>query len=268
LVKHVIEQIVPGKRALGALTAMMVAILAGLAATPAAQAPRKGNSAAAIIGAFADSCRDFAVRSSKDISHVEIHYVSGPVIKDESINSHDYAVDGSAGEEIDFATVKSGTTIEEFGCEPSNRAPTALLEIKTPDSCHEFFAGGLSCEQSFPRTMWTSASQIPDTGGSTSGLLTWGCGFHSDRSQCSFTMSFRGIGSSDPDGDITSWSLDFGDGASTSGSWSAAPPAEIAHEYAFESCQNLCVITLTVTDSAGQSHAESIVMYFLDQSPD
>jgi hypothetical protein len=29
-----------------------------------------------------------------------------------------------------------------------------------------------------------------------------------------------------------------------------------------------CVITLTVTDSAGQTHSNAIVMAFVDQTPD
>ena len=54
----------------------------------------------------------------------------------------------------------------------------------------------------------------------------------------------------------------------------AAGETEIAHEYAYQSCRGdmapngLCVITLTVTDSAGQSHSESVVMVFIDQTPD
>jgi len=281
MVTYVIERSVRGKRALGALTLMLVAILAWLVATPAAQAPRRGNSAAAVTGAFADSCRDFAARSSKDISHVEIHYVSGPVIKDESISSHDYAVDGGAGDEIAFATVKSGTTSEQFDCLPSNTAPTALLEIKTPpDYCGAFFAGGLFCEQSIPRTAWTNTSQIPDDGGNESGFFHWGCGGLSHPSLCSLTMSFRGAGSSDPDGDITSWSLDFGDGTSASGSWSTGLPTEVTHEYTRDasgdvncrgvvnSVSGVCVITLTVTDSAGQSDSDVILMVFVDQTPD
>jgi PKD domain len=246
-----------------------VAIVALLVAAPAAQAPSRGNSAATITGAFADSCRDFTAHSSKDISYIELHYATGLVVRNESINSHDRAIDGNAGDEIEVATVKSGTTIEEFGCVPSNRAPTALIEIKTPEDCHEFFSGGLECEQSSPRTAWTNASQIPDDGGTESGVMVWGCGFFTPRSQCSFTFGFRGIGSSDPNGDITSWSLDFGDGTSTSGSWGTAPPTEIAHEFAVGSCStSFCVITLTVTDSAGQSHSDSIVMVFVDQTPD
>ncbi len=258
-------------------TVILVAILAVLGAAPAAQAPSRGKSAATITGAFADSCRDFTAHSSKDISYVELHYLAGPAVRNESINSPDHAIDGGAGDEIEFAMVKSGTTIEEFPCVPSNRAPTALLEIQTPlvdqfvEHCYDFFSGGLGCEQSGPRTAWTNASQIPDDGGTESGILVWGCGFFTPRSQCSFTFSFRGIGSSDPDGDITSWSLDFGDGTSTSGSWGTAPPTEIAHEYANSNCRTIasrCVITLTVTDSAGQSHSDSIAMVFVDQTPD
>lgn len=259
--------------------AVWVALLAWLGAAPAALAvPGGGNSAATITGSFADSCRDFTTHSSKDISFVELHYASGSVVKDESINSHDWAIDGGPGEEIDFARVKSGTTIEEFACEPSNAAPTALLEIQTPGigvGCFEFFAGGLDCEQSMPRTAWTSTDQVPDNGGSDSGMFHWGCGGITPHSECSLTMTFRGIGSSDPDGDLASWWLDFGDGTSVSGTWTN-PPAEVTHPYAsFEACTGvfngipgICLVTLTVTDSAGQSDSDTLVMGFLDQTPD
>ena len=258
------SQLMRGRRAPGTLT--LAAMLAFVAAPSALATPGGGNSASTITASFADSCRDFVAHSSKDISHVEIHYLDGRVVKDESISSHDYAVDGGGGDEIEFAIIKSGTTSEQFDCVQSNSAPAALLEIKTPE-CHEFFSGGLVCEQSFPRTTWTGTSDFPETGGSQSGLLTWGCGAFTDRSLCSFTFSFRGTGSSDPDGDITSWSLDFGDGASASGSWITAPPTELAHGYSANGCQ-LCVITLTVTDSSGQSHSNTMKIVFLDQSPD
>ena len=250
-----------------------IAILAWLVAAPAALASSGGgNSAATITASFADSCRDFTTHSSKDISHVEIHYADGRVVKDESISSHDYAIDGGAGDEIELAIVKSGTTSEQFNCVQSNSAPTALLEIKTPD-CFEFWAGGLLCDQSVPRTVWTSASAVPDTGGSDSGLFHWGCGALGDPSLCQWTVSLRGIGSSDPDSDITNWSLDFGDGTSTSGSWNTASPVEIAHEYSrdtywFDCGGHICVVTLTVTDSAGQSHSDAVRMVFLDLTPD
>jgi hypothetical protein len=69
------------------------------------------------------------------------------VVKDESISSPDYAIDGGAGGEIVFAIVKSGTTSEQFDCVPSNIALTALLEIQTPlidqmlEHCYDFFTG-------------------------------------------------------------------------------------------------------------------------------
>src|SRR5262245_60724761 len=248
------------------------AILALLVAAPAAQAPSKGKSAATITAAFSNSCRSFAARSSKDISHVEIHYVSGLAVKDETINSHDYAVQGGVGEEIAFADVKSGTTIEEFSCVPSNAAPTALLEINTPpidqthEGCLDFWFGGLLCERSSPRTAWTNNTQVPDNGGSDSGLLDWGCGLLTHPSLCSPVMIFRLTGSSDPDGDLASWTLDFGDGTSVSGDWSTGLPATIAHDYSRS--LGFGVVTLTVTDSAGQSDTDVIRMVFVDMTPD
>jgi hypothetical protein len=278
MLKHVTRWTVPG--------AGWVAVLAWLGAAPASLAiPGGGNSAAAITGSFADSCRDFAAHSSKDISFVEIHYTGGSVVKDESINSPDHAIDGGPGDEIDLALVKSGTTIEEFACVPSNTAPQALLEIQTPPvnqviggGCYDF-SDGLICEQSIPRTAWTGTAQIPDNGDGEPDFFQWGCGGFSDFSQCSLTMRFRGTGSNDPDGDIASWSLDFGDGTSVSGTWSA-PPSEVVHEYpghlpsavnctgVIGTITNVCVVTLTVTDSAGQSDSDTMLMIFLDQSPD
>ena len=149
----------------------------------------------------------------------------------------------------------------------------ARLEIATPadrtiEGCYEFFAGGLVCEQSTPRDGWISADQVPATGGGASGILHWGCGALTDFSQCPFTFNFRGIGSGDPDGDIVLWSLDFGDGTSTGGSWEVAPLANIAHEYTRDACSNICAVTLTLTDSMGQSGSASIRMGFVDQTPD
>ena len=251
---------------------------------PGAGGPRTCEAASATItGSFADSCRDFAAHSSKDISYVKLYYADGRVVKHEHINSHHYAIDGGPGDELDFARVKSGTTIQEFTCEASNEAPTARLEIHTPPvdqvvgHCYDF-SDGLICEQSIPRTAWTGMAQIPDNGG-VPGFFEWGCGAFSDPSQCSFTFHFRGIGSNDPDADIASWSLDFGDGTSMSGTWSA-PPSEVVHEYSghlphavnctgvIGTVHNVCVVTLTVTDSAGQSDSDTMLMIFLNQSPD
>jgi len=222
----------------GVVTWALVAVFASWGAAPSALAgPRGRRSAATITASFADSCRDFTAHSTKDISHVVFHYVDGRVVKDESTCGHDYTVDGDTGDEIQFAIVKSGTTSEQFDCEQSNGAPTALIEIQTPpidqtlETCYDFSSGGLLCEQSSPRTAWTGPGQIPDNGGSESRFFHWGCGGLSDPSLCRLTVHLRGIGSSDPDGDIASWSLDFGDGTSASGTWSA-PPTELAHEYA------------------------------------
>ena len=190
------------------------------------------------------------------------------MIKDETITSRDYAIDGGAGYEIAFAIVKSGTTSEQFDCVPSNTAPTALLKSRRTGQrvlreCLDFHSGGFICEQSSPRTVRTSSLRVPDNGGSDSGIFHWGCGSFTDHSQCSMIISFRGIGSSDPDGDIVNWSLDFGDGTSVSGSWSTAPPTEIAHDYTNTANCSIgrCFVTLTVTDSAGQSASAVIRMY-------
>jgi hypothetical protein len=265
-------------RHLAALTLIPVAALVWLVAAPAAQAPAKGKSAATITGAFADSCRDFTVHSSKDISYVELRYLTGPVVKDESVNSPDHAIDGGAGDEIAVATVKSGTTIEEFACVPSNRAPTALLEIQTPPfdqtlgGCYPFWAGGLACELSTPRTAWINNSQVLDTGGGDSGILHWVCGDPFPCPADTTTFTFRVIGSSDPDGDLTTWTLDFGDGTSVTGNWSGLP-VEIVHDYrnGIVRCVGFlgtCAVTLTVTDSAGQSDSDVILMGWVDLTRD
>lgn len=250
----------------------LVAMLACLAASRALAEPGRGNSSAAIAAAFADSCRTFMAQSSKDISHVELHYADGRVVKDESIGGPAYEIAGGEGDELEAAIVKSGTTSRAFECAPPNGAPLARLEIATPaahsiEGCYDFFAGGLVCEQSTPRDGWTSADEVPDTGGSESGLFHWGCGALTDRSLCSFVFHFRGSDSTDPDGDLALWSLDFGDGTVASGSWATDPPVQLAHDYAGTECLP-CVITLTVTDSTGQASSASLRMVFLDQSPD
>ena len=254
------------------------ALLVSWVAAPAALAGQ-GNSTATITGSFADSCRDFTTHSTKDISYVKLRYASGLVVKHENINSHDWAVDGGPGEEIASARVKSALTREEFVCEPASAPPTALLEIRTPPidqtfvNCWEFF--GLACDQSSPRTEWTRVSDVPNQG-TQPGFFHWGCGGQSHPSLCSFAITFRGIGSSDPDDDIESWTLDFGDGTVVGGDWSS-PPAEVTHTYVqgpvgycagVPGAPHLCGVTLTVTDAAGQSASDTLLMAFIDQSPD
>ena len=63
-------------------------------------------------------------------------------------------------------------------------------------------------------------------------------------------VSFDGSASSDPDGTITSWSLDFGDGTAAENNVAGTPPAGIAHTY---TTAGTYTATLSVTDSNGQS---------------
>ena len=108
---------------------------------------------------------------------------------------------------------------------------------------------------------------MPDTGGSDSGLFHWVCGDPFPCPPNRSAVTFRGIRSSDPDVDIASWSLDFGDGTSVSGTWSA-PPTDLTHDYGSAPCMGVCVVALTVTDSAGQSVSDVILMGFVDLTPD
>lgn len=94
--------------------ALAVALVATPAWTVAADGAEKGNSAAAITAWFGDSCTSFDAHSSKDISHVELHYANGRVGKDEAVDNPDLSIRGV--DELDFAVVKSGTTEERFEC--------------------------------------------------------------------------------------------------------------------------------------------------------
>jgi PKD repeat protein len=69
------------------------------------------------------------------------------------------------------------------------------------------------------------------------------------------TFRFRGTNSSDPDNDIASWSIAFGDGTSTAGSRTADAPADVAHTYASD---GFYTAELTVTDAAGHASSDTI----------
>ena len=257
-----------------------VGLAAGLAVialawSAAALADRGGNSAATITGSFADGCRDFtshatkvASQQGKDISYVELQYADGDVVRDETVASPDYAIDGAAGEEIDVAVVKSGTTTEPFGCVLQNSRPTAILEVETP-GCFTWPDGLIDCDGRIARTTWSHSAT--DLG---YGLISFFCSWPDDQScidhvmpcelvelysLCRVTYVFRGTSSTDPDNDITGWSLDFGDGTSLSGNWATNPPTEISHEYLDWHCPTCSrePATLTVTDSAGQIDANA-----------
>ena len=77
------------------------------------------------------------------------------------------------------------------------------------------------------------------------------------------TVTFDGSGSSDPDGSIASWSLNFGDGSSTSGN--GAVPSSIPHKYT-SACN--CTASLTVTDNQGvQSGAATVAIKVGNSTP-
>jgi PKD domain len=241
-------------------------LLAGLVSAAAASAA----CTAKITGSFADSCRDFVAHSSKDISHVVIRYADGRVVKDESTTTPDFAIDGGPGDEIDSATVKSGRTRKTFTCARTNNPPTAVLEVKTPQSCVTWDDGLVDCDGRAARTAWTH-STIP---GSKYGIVRFFCDWPDDQScvehempcgqedgysLCRVTYSLRGTSSTDPDGDIVSWSIEFGDGSTTSGNWTTNPPTEVSHEYQRHHCPTCSFepATLTVTDSAGQTASDA-----------
>lgn len=258
-----------------ALALVVPAILLFPAAVRAAPC---GNGTATITGFFIDAIRDFTAESNKDISYVVIHYIDGRVVKHKRIETTTYSIDGGAGDEIDFVVVTSGRTTKTFTYSQTNNPPTALLEINTPPvdqslaNCHAFSFGGLACEVASPRTDWTGTSEIPDDGGAESGSFHWVCGAVL---ACppTITATIRGTSSSDPDNDIVSWSLDFGDGTIVGGSWSADPPTGVFHDYGPDTttCSGplgACVVVLTVTDALGQSDSDTLLMGRVDQTPD
>lgn len=249
-----------------ALALVVSAMLVSAAA--AAAYPGPGNSAATITGSFSDGCRDFTAQSSKDISHVKLHYADGRVVKDETIDRPDYAIDGAAGDELDAAIVKSGATRQRFACPRTNSPPTAVLDVKTPE-CVTWPDGLVDCDGRTARTTWSHSTTELGYG-----LIRFFCGWPDDQScvdhvmpcelvelysACRVTYTFRGTSSTDPDNDITRWSLDFGDGTSLAGDWTTNPPTEISHEYLDRHCPTCSrePATLTVTDSAGQTDTDA-----------
>lgn len=223
--------------------ALLLATVTSLVVAAAAAAD---NSAATIVAdPFTDSCRDVSFHSSKDISYVEVHYADGRVVKDEGVVAPDFSIDGDTGDEIDFAIVKSGTTSERFACqsEPAPSPPTAVLERRAGNSDFQNPAG-----------TWTDTD------------CHWDLVNNPETTFCKYgqgvgepTVTFRGTGSTDPNGDIVSWSINFGDGtAPASGSWITAPPVEVSHDYGVIGC--FCTVVLTVTDSAGHSSSDSMLV--------
>lgn len=244
--------------------APIVASLAAvaLAFSPSSAAAPNPSSEATITATFADGCRDFAAHSNKDISHVEVRFADGRVVKDETATAPDYAIDGVAGEEIVSAVVKSGTAIQTFPCAQASTAPTAYLEIKTHDNCALTGFGSppyTLCYASFERSVWLRPSGVSE------GHIQVGVDGEADLVP-QLTWSFRGTGSADPDGDITNWSIDFGDGTPiVGGTWTTQAPTEISHEFELP---GVPTVTLTVTDAAGHGDSDTLTIHFFDATPD
>jgi hypothetical protein len=250
-----------------AARAFLIATALVAAAATVAPAPVGAAPGAAITGTFAESCRTFLAHSSKDISHVQVHYADGRVVKDEAISSPDYALQGSTGDEITSIVVKSSTTMTSFSCTPRSSAPTAYLEILVHEGCDPDGFGSppyMLCHAAAPRSVWARP------GGVSEGNIQIGVTREADVLP-QVTWSFRGTTSSDPDNDIANWTIDFGDGSPPiGGSWTISPPVEVTHTFA--SClENVaCTVTvgLTVTDAAGQRATDTLTIHFFDTTPD
>ena len=228
------------------------ALLLALAMTLLWSATAVAKPEATITGEFGDSCRDFAAHSSKDISHVVIRYADGRVVNDESTTTPDYAIDGGPGEEIDSVDVKSGQTRETFTCTATNTPPTAVLEVHLWPECElvDEPSGAWGCHVPFhdptliEPTMWVDAGSVDINCG--------GAGV-----PCEITLTFRRASSTDPENDITSWSIAFDGVTSAGGAW-ADPPTEVSFHVTPGRTHE---VTLTVTDAAGQSDSDTMTLF-------
>lgn len=223
--------------------ALAVALIATLACSVAAEGAPNAKSTATITGSFGASCTEFEAHSSKDISDVEIHYTDDRVVRNEDIAGPDFSIDDDPGDELELAVVKSGTTSEHLACESplADSPPNAVLERRAGASDHQNPAG-----------TWTDTDCHSDFNNPEPPFCIYGT-FVAE------PVSFRGTGSTDPNGDIVSWSIDFGDGTTpASGTWGTDPPVEVTHVYEQLGC--VCTVVLTVTDSAGDSSSDPMLV--------
>ena len=197
--------------------------------------------------------------------HLNRQTVSGGVITQRALE-----LSGPGANGVVLAEAVAGAE----GC-TQPRPPTAVLEVKIPEgACGPFDDGGLQCDGHAARNAWAHPF-IPSLG---YGMVLFGCGWPDDQacvdhkmpcgqkdfySLCEVTYTYRGTSSTDPDNDIVSWTLDFGDGSSTGGNWATSPPTEVSHLYQIHHCPN-CTrdpATLTVTDSSGLTDSDQQYVY-------
>jgi len=163
------------------------------------------------------------------------------------------------GNELATVTVKSGTTSQSFVCQ-SGRSPVAVLEVRLePTACvHHVESDGyeyLWCPGGTPG----DGGELVDTGG----LDVWfNCDLTGGGWECR-TFSVRGTSSTDPDDDITGWSIDFCGEAIVTGAWVTSPPTEVTHLNS-----GFCDVTLTVTDAAGNIDTDRVGIGIVDATPD
>ena len=107
------------RRSLAVLVALAVTVLNPASAAAGGDPNPKAEAQIALT--FGADCTSFTAVSSKDISNVVIQFGDGTVVKDESMNTPQYAYAGSGA--ITSAAVKSGRTVRTFACDPGEPDP-------------------------------------------------------------------------------------------------------------------------------------------------
>ncbi|MGH9185031.1 MAG: hypothetical protein ACRD0U_04310, partial [Acidimicrobiales bacterium] len=169
-------------------------------------------------------------------------------VPDEAVESPDFWIDGAAGDEIGLVVVKSGSTRKPFSCTQANDPPTAVLEFAIPSDCGVVIEDPplMHCPGTTERTEWTGFDE------EVVFLLDDLC--VTEPALCDFTL--RGTSSIDPNDDLASWAVDFGDGTSATGDWTTTPPVDLV--LTLDGCSQFSAVTLTVSDSAGNTASDTM----------
>ncbi len=114
---------------------------------------------------------------------------------------------------------------------------TAVLTVTDDDGATDSASVSVKANANVPPTAVLTSSPSPATG------------------KAPLNVTFNGSTSSDSDGSIASWKLDFGDG-STVASGSGLPPSSLPHTYA----AGTYAAVLTVTDDNGASDTDSVAV--------